>query len=113
MKYPWPGNIRELQNVVERMVNIAGGAHLSIEHLPPEIKKMEKIRQDMNGRTTEVSIFEARQSSRKMRAELEKQTMIDLLDKHEGNVSRVAREMGFDRSTIYRKMRQYHIVIAD
>lgn len=113
MKYPWPGNIRELQNVVERMVNIAGGAHLSIEHLPPEIKKTEKIRQDMNGRTTEVSIFEARQSSRKMRAELEKQTMMDLLDKHEGNVSRVAREMGFDRSTIYRKMRQYHIVIAD
>ncbi|MGI6435959.1 MAG: sigma 54-interacting transcriptional regulator [Syntrophomonadaceae bacterium] len=112
-KYSWPGNIRELQNVVERMINIAGGADLSIEHLPPEIKKMEAMSTLTGGAKRATSIFEARQHSKKIRAEQEKLKIVALLDKHDGNVSSVAREMGYDRSTIYRKMRHYHIMSGE
>ncbi len=111
-KYSWPGNIRELQNVVERMVNIAGSSDLRIEHLPPEIKKAGTIA-SLGGAPRVTSIYEARQTSKKIRAEREKHKIVDLLDKHDGNVSRVAREMGYDRSTIYRKMRNYQIRSKD
>lgn len=111
-KYDWPGNVRELENVVERMVNIANGSSLGIEHLPPEIRKPnlsenQEImpRAEQNG----ITIYEARMNDRQVRSEEERQRIIELLHKHRGNVSKVAREMGLDRSTIYRKMRNYQI----
>ena len=108
-RYHWPGNVRELQNVVERMVNISGGSYLNVEHLPPEIRKMNVTGNAFSRPAKTETIFEARQQSKKLRAEQEKQNIIALLDKYNGNVSKVAREMGYDRSTIYRKMRNYSI----
>jgi len=107
--YDWPGNIRELQNVVERMVNLAGMAPVAAGHLPPEIKRVknEGISGDFSNIYRDMTIYEARGEQKKIRQEQEREQIIILLRRFNGNVSRVAREMGVNRSTIYRKMRIY------
>jgi transcriptional regulator with PAS, ATPase and Fis domain len=46
LNYPWPGNIRELRNVVERMVILAEDNMILLDHLPPSIKKRKTIREE-------------------------------------------------------------------
>lgn len=110
IRYDWPGNVRELQNVVERMINISNGQEITLEHLPNEI--LQFVPQDdepiINTKSI-TSVNKQRERQRKIKAQLEKQKIIDLLHKHGGNISRVAQEMNISRNTIYRKMKQYGI----
>ncbi len=50
-----------------------------------------------------------KQKRKQMLAEEESQQIISLLQKHQGNITRVAEETGFSRMTIYRKMKLYNI----
>jgi PAS domain S-box-containing protein len=109
--YSWPGNIRELQNVVERMVHLAGESSLGVRHLPPEIRRIphdQDVVEAVNN-SEPMSIYEARNQRKKMMQEQEQATIIKLLGEYEGNISRVAKEMGVNRSTVYRKMKAYKI----
>ncbi len=106
--YHWPGNVRELQNLTERIVNVANGKPFQLEHLPSEL-----LNSDLN-ENTEQSYFpipqvEGRRKTRELLAQVERDEIIGLLKKHKGNISQVAREMGFDRRTIYRKINSYKI----
>jgi len=111
-RYRWPGNVRELQNVVERMVSIAEGSRITAEYLPEEIYR------PWHSESCEASSFvqvarieEEREKRKRMQAERERRRILELLSKHGGNISRVARELGVSRSTIYRKMKIYNINI--
>lgn len=109
-RYTWPGNIRELQNVVERMVHLAGESWLGFKHLPPEIRRMPNNTGLVEAvGNTSMSLYEARNQGKKLMQEQEQATLIKLLHDYEGNISRVAKEMGVNRSTIYRKMKAYRI----
>lgn len=109
--YRWPGNIRELQNVVERMVHLAGESRLGVKHLPPEIRRIPNDQEVLEtiSDSPPMSIYEARNQSKKLMQEQEKTTLIKLLQEFEGNISRVAKEMGVNRSTVYRKMKAFKI----
>ena len=111
-RYRWPGNVRELQNVVERMVSIAEGSRITAEYLPEEIYR------PWHSESCEASSFvqvarieEEREKRKRMQAERERRRILELLSKHGGNISRVARELGVSRNTIYRKMKIYNINI--
>jgi len=111
-RYTWPGNVRELQNIVERMVNSISGSTLEIEHLPPEIigpfpSADASIPVHMTSKKSGLTIREALSRNRLREVEEEKNNIITLLSIHNGNVSRVAREMGLSRTTLYKKMRFY------
>jgi len=108
--YSWPGNIRELQNVVERITNTLEGDFLKIDHLPSEICGMvptldlpaafyEKTQQ-----RSDVSIKDARDWSRLQAISRKKNKIIELLNKHNGNISGVAKELGVSRTTVYKKI---------
>jgi transcriptional regulator of acetoin/glycerol metabolism len=56
-----------------------------------------------------MSIYEARSQRKKMMQEQEQAILIKLLQEYKGNISRVAKEMGVNRSTVYRKMKAYKI----
>ncbi len=100
LNYGWPGNVRELQNVVERMVNLDHltdrSLSLSWQHsLPPREKKT----------SYHFNIQQAQSQYKNERVEQERHRIIRLLQQYDGNVSRVAKEMGISRSTLYRKMK--------
>lgn len=91
--YPFPGNIRELQNVIERSLNLSPNGRLDVSLLPAEILSSEKpvIPVHDNGPMPRYKLAE-------------KEKLVGLLEKHTGNLSKVAAEMGVARSTLYRHL---------
>jgi len=110
-RYDWPGNVRELQNVVERLVCTASQSPVSSSDLPPEIISSECFYAREELQASPVTMY--KQKRKQMLAEEESRQIIDLLQKHKGNITRVAEETGFSRMTIYRKMKLYNISRED
>jgi transcriptional regulator with PAS, ATPase and Fis domain len=112
--YSWPGNVRELQNVVERMLNTATGDYLGTDHLPEEIRNplsspVVTIKSEQPSRATGISIREYRDLNKQKDATAEKNRLIELLKKNNGNIMRTAKELGLSRPTLYKKMQNYHL----
>ncbi len=111
LNYKWPGNVRELQNVVERVVNTMNGTIVEKEHLPAEIRELPVVETCMpaansfNDQHSELNIHKARQLGKRLSANNTKDQIANLLIKHGGNISRVAKEMSISRTTLYKKMR--------
>jgi len=107
-RYSWPGNVRELQNVVERAVSLAEDGNIALRHLPVELVVFPAKRAFLAAVPT-VQSLDCREKRRKLAQDAEKHKIQGLLNAYAGNVSRVAREMGFSRKTLYNKMRVYSI----
>ncbi len=116
-KYHWPGNVRELENVVERMVCMAQGKMLNVVDLPEEVygptinKEIPTNEKTYSHDLSLLNLSQERNKRKIIREEQEKQELIELIRSCGGNISRVAKEMGVSRNTIYRKMKQYRISI--
>ncbi|MBE8715034.1 sigma-54-dependent transcriptional regulator [Sphingobacterium hungaricum] len=93
-RYSWRGNIRELQNRVERAVILAEREELTLENLGFS---------DEN--------FSSFQKSDTTLSEVERQFIVQALKKNHGNISRCAEELGVSRPALYRKLEKYHIEI--
>ncbi|MEN6349271.1 MAG: sigma-54-dependent Fis family transcriptional regulator [Syntrophomonas sp.] len=110
--YDWPGNVRELENVIEKMITLAGGAEIKIEHLPEEIASYHPPRGHRRKASSpeldDVREFKTKREET-MLHDPEREVLLGLLDRHKGNISRVAAEMGVCRNTVYRKMKLYEI----
>lgn len=105
--YSWPGNIRELQNIVERLVCIAGQRPITVQDIPGEI-----ISCSTNSNTDGAFALNTQALHRKrkrMSAEEEYQQIINLLHRYHGNITQIAQEMGLSRMTLYRKLKLYNI----
>jgi DNA-binding NtrC family response regulator len=99
VRYDWPGNIRELKNVLERVVLLAGDAEeLRAEHLPPEIRGRA-----LAGRPP------AAEDGGLTLAEVEQQHILRVLRQFDGNRSRAAQVLGISRAGLYKKLRRYGI----
>lgn len=95
--YSWPGNARELENVIERAVALADSDNLTPEDLPERVRS--------NGQTSEL-LNRARERRMTMR-QLEREYIIEALRMTGGNKSRAAEILGFDRRTLHRKLDEY------
>ena len=98
--YKWPGNIRELHNILERAVNFAEGRRIGLEDLPPELQSIPNTTQ-AKSRDGLLSL-----------AALEKKAIEDALLVCRGNVSQAAQALGIGRNTLYEKTRRYGISLA-
>ena len=111
-RYDWPGNARELQNVVERMVCVARDKRLSYRDLPSEVREETIIslqdREQVKPGTI-ASVGLERKRRKQLRAAAEEQEIVELLGQYGGNITMVARHMGISRNTLYRKIREYNI----
>lgn len=91
--YDWPGNIRELQNNLERMVNLAKDSRMEANLLPGMIQVKSKTEIDPDNRTL-----------RDYGKSVEQSIIQFYINKNGGNATRAAKEMGISRSTLYRKL---------
>jgi transcriptional regulator with PAS, ATPase and Fis domain len=110
-EYNWPGNVREFQNVLERMVNFAGGNTVGMEHLPEEIitPSMKTQPFDTIPLIADHGINSERYRLKILLAEEERREILMLLSKNKGNVTKVAKYMNISRNTLYKKMRKLGI----
>ncbi|UCE67893.1 MAG: sigma 54-interacting transcriptional regulator [Candidatus Zixiibacteriota bacterium] len=110
LRYSWPGNVRQLENVCERMVVFTRGELVDIDMLPPEIKT---FKQSPPAITTETKIPKTRAELKAEKARLDRLFIVGLLEKSEGNVMQAARLSGMDRSQIHHMMSKFGISSAD
>ncbi len=114
--YPWRGNIRELENVVERCLLFAGGEHIEVADLPPEVKRGTETppppkREDtMPGIGDGVPAKEEgaglKETVREMTARIEKELIVRALDQTGGNVTHTARLLKISRKSLQTKMKE-------
>jgi DNA-binding NtrC family response regulator len=109
MDYPWPGNIRELQNMAQLLSIRCADSWVEIADLPLMNGQEAPVPRRPVNRQETGSYQEERE--RVLRS-FEKTYLVRLLRKHEGNVSAAAREAGKDRRTLTRLLRK-HTIDAD
>ena len=99
MRYDFPGNVRELENIIEHAFVMCKGDMIELRHLPPELVDWSK----------EAPLEENVADGPLQRAEAE--SIRKALERNRGNRLRTARELGIDRSTLWRKIKRYGIVV--
>lgn len=99
--YSWPGNIRELENVILRMMIVARGQILEAQDLPPEIGGKA-----IGGEAASKNLKETARESAEI---TEKRAIQDALSKSGGNVTRAAKSLGIGRTTLQKKMKIYRL----
>jgi PAS domain S-box-containing protein len=103
--YHWPGNIRELQNAIEHAMVMSQEKTLLPDALPREI--VQQIRTD-NYNTPNYP-QSTLNNSRSLKREEEKNKIIAALQRHNGNQTAAAKELGISRVTLWRKKTMYNI----
>ena len=98
--YPWPGNIRELENIVERMAIFTRHNVLRVEDVPQEILQWKEEEELVELNT---SSFQA------ARALFERRYLCNALRRYNGVISQVARAIGMSRKNLYMRLADLHI----
>lgn len=103
MNYHWPGNIRELQNVIERSIIICPGDTILPEHLPKELQQQQSnaVETIVHFPDTGISL-----------EEVEKQLILTALKKSKGNQTKAAQLLGITRSALIYRSQKYNIKLG-
>ena len=102
LEYSWPGNIRQLQNCIERAIAVSRGKELSLEDLPDNIRDAQPTRVDL--------IDGSDASALPTMEEIERRYIRQVLKALGGNKTAVAQVLGVDRRTLYRKLERMNEV---
>ena len=95
MDHNYPGNVRELENIVEQAFVLCRGGLIQLHHLPPELRPTAT-----NGST---------ESGPMSLLTMEKHLINEALRRHKGNRKRASHDLGIDTSTLYRKIKALQI----
>jgi len=95
-QYAFPGNIRELQHSIERAVIMADNQAITARDL------------DLNS-SIETPVIMSQENSILRIDEIEKSTILKAVERHDGNITKAARELGLTRTALYRRLGKYDI----
>lgn len=102
--YDWPGNIRELENIIERLVIILNEEIIEPFHLPESIKMA-----NLTNKFSKDVLFSYLGPLEKMKQELEKHVLEELYMQHQ-NTYQMAKILKINQSTVFRKLTKYNII---
>jgi PAS domain S-box-containing protein len=95
MKHDYPGNVRELENIIEHAFVLCRGALIELAHLPPQLRgAAEATSPNIDGMTLEA---------------MERFLIANALQRHNGNRTAAARQLGINPSTLFRKIKSLGI----
>jgi DNA-binding NtrC family response regulator len=100
INYDYPGNVRELENIVERAVVLCNSSQLEIEHLPDDLKELK------------IQVFAKKEGKFMTLEELEREYIKWVL-KEVGNKTIAAQILGIDRVSLWRKIKNYGLEDGD
>ncbi|MGE5610411.1 MAG: sigma-54-dependent transcriptional regulator [Bacillota bacterium] len=98
MAYSWPGNVRQLRNVVENMVVLSSGSKLGLDSLPADIRPAQEQSLGEMNNLVGISITQA-----------EKELIRNTLKMVNGNREQAAKLLGIGERTLYRKIKEYEL----
>jgi DNA-binding NtrC family response regulator len=99
----WPGNVRQLRNIIEKMVVLASGEKLTIDDIPEEITASAACE------TVSAPIPPTGGAAGTTLAESEKAQILAAIAAHNGNKSRAAESLGISRRTMHRKLNGWNL----
>ena len=99
-KYDWPGNIRELENVIEHAFVVCHGEIIETEHLPERLwPSMENVKKQIIGMKNTHPLKNA-----------ERILIESTLEKYGGHRAKTAKALGIDKATLWRKMKKFGLL---
>jgi transcriptional regulator with GAF, ATPase, and Fis domain len=99
MNYQWPGNIRELENEIKKMVALSDGKKIDVSQLSPHLRQHAE----------EESLTETGTSLKDVVENVEKRKILEAMDRTKGNKSKAAELLGLSRLGLRKKMERYGI----
>ncbi len=96
MEHDYPGNVRELENIIEQAFVLCRGGLIELHHLPPELRPTAGHPTGEHGGPATLEV-------------MERLLIAEALRRHNGNRKQTARELGIDTSTLYRKLKSLGI----
>jgi transcriptional regulator with PAS, ATPase and Fis domain len=100
VQYDYPGNVRELENAIQRAVTLADGRQIARADLPPSFFAPSLLESGAPNEDTRDSWS---------LEDLERDHIVRVLKRQKGNVTNTARQLGISRTTLWRKMHRYHL----
>ena len=107
--YAWPGNVRQLKNIIEWVCIMHGaseGQCIDVEHLPPDLftspANSNSVDSAIQGEYLKMPLRQARE-------EFEKYYLLGQIQKFDGNISKTAEFIGMERSALHRKLKSLEI----
>ncbi|WP_233275743.1 sigma-54-dependent Fis family transcriptional regulator [Salibacterium aidingense] len=105
VQYPWPGNIRELTNVLEKLIVLVDNEEIDRRHLPSYLlERTTEPAFDWNENPASINRM------KQFEAEQEKEWITAVLNKNNGNKAKTAAELGVHRTTLYQKLKKHHLL---
>jgi DNA-binding NtrC family response regulator len=106
LSYDWPGNIRELENAIERCILFSEGETITVSDLPPEIRD-RRLSQPLEGDTS------LKAQVRAAAERVERDLIIKALNQTKGNVTHAARLLKISRKSLQNKMKEFGLRDAE